>query len=120
MFKYFAHILNDCSVNIPDNVPFQISVMHVHHNGFPYPCKVLDLIDYQRKYICIRTDVYPLIWMFWLGVKKLGDFDYFLRGQTYWFLKNFGNGGNDFVPANQVCGGWKGIFKHFITYKLNH
>lgn len=119
MFKHFSHTANECPVNIPDDVPFQISAMYVHHHGFPYPCKVLDILDYQRNYVCIRTDIYPLMWVLWFAVKKLIDFDYFLRGRTYWFFRNVLNGGDDFVPANQFVGGWKGILKHFVRYKLN-
>lgn len=74
--------------------------------------------DFSRKIICVNTETYPLIWLFWWLFYQLEVLNYKLQSLAFHVLKDWFNGGADFVPRHTLVGHWNSMIKHFIGYKL--
>jgi hypothetical protein len=79
--------------------------------------KVIEMLDYQRVFVCVKVDEYPLLWIPYSLLFKLDFwFSHKLKGNIYCLLRRL-NGGVDFCPPYEVVGDYKTMFKHFFSAK---
>lgn len=110
-----ADTWNGC---FPSDNTFQIPTKKAIEDGFPYPIKVIDLVDYSRYLIVVRTDAYPLIWLYYSIKHKAGMYYHFkFTPLVYWLLRNKLNNGYDFAPGREI-GGLFNMIKLFVAYKM--
>lgn len=117
-----ANVLNEDEVkvkivNCPEFCPFYLIDYHRKDINFQY--KEITRLDFARHSICVRTDVYPLAFLFWNFIYKAELLNHNLQCKVFSLLKNRFNNGEDFVPSCQFIGGWKSMIKHFVAYKTN-
>lgn len=103
----------------PTDLPFRISINHHHYCSLPFTYKLLPVMDddFQRIVYAVRTDVYPLIWLFWRVIAKLEFLNWLLKSKVYFTLLKLNND-SDYIPHNQLVGGYFSILTYFLKAKL--
>ena len=64
--------------------------------------------------LCVRTDVYPLLWVFYAFVVFLDKRNLKLKKVVYKFLL-WTKQGKDFLPVGERVSGWREFFKFYLS-----
>lgn len=59
------------TIEVHPYLPFPISAFEAETLTIISPFKVIAIEDYCRLLICVRTDVYPLMWLWWWFIYRI-------------------------------------------------
>ena len=92
------------SVCVSDGVKFKPLAMDFSYDRVP---------GFWDSDLCVRTDVYPLLWLFYAFIVFLDRCNLKLKKVVYKFLL-WTKQGKDFLPVGERVSSWREFFKFYL------
>ena len=81
--------------------------------GFPLLYRVISSDQFKITSICVRTDVSPLMWVWFTMLNRLDKLKFCCMGYIYLLLKKT-NKNKDFISRQEHIGGWARLLKFYL------
>lgn len=97
--------------SIPD--PDKLFYLDFWEVGFPLSYRVISSDHFKITNLCVRTDIYPLMWVWFTLVSWLDRLSFCTVGYAYLLLKKT-NKNKDFISRQEHVGGWGRLIKLYF------